>query len=317
MPFILIAHGKTGGSTISSSDTTPRSLLKQTFCYYLVLLLWPAYLFVLPAVFWHAGGWAILFVIFPGLYLFTWAGYLMHESWHKYVPHVSHRFFFHVFGLLLLMDPQIYQISHGYHHSQVHTYADLEFHPLGEIKSRGARIFHNGLEFLIGVGFLVAMAAWSIPRDPRVAKKYRFWQLPVATLAWVALFGGLGCLSHAFFHVTYWQAGVSYVVMLWVGSFFLHQSQLVEHGNLILEGSLPQRNMGTRNLKPDGLLEKGFLFMTHNDSREHVLHHTAVTVHSRPFPGVFPLPEGTIKITLREYLRIAGRMLKGEDPGRM
>jgi hypothetical protein len=61
-----------------------------------------------------------------------------------------------------------------------------------------------------------------------------------------------------------------------------------------------------------GAIEKIFLFLTHNDSREHVLHHTVTAVHSRPFPGKIPLPPGAVVITMADYLGILGRMLVGQ-----
>lgn len=89
----------------------------------------------------------------------------------------------------------------------------------------------------------------------------------------------------------------------------LHQSQLIEHGNVIGEGDWNVRNLLTRNLNSDGILEKFFLFMTHGDSREHVLHHTLVKVYSRPFPGKVPMPEQAVYIRLKSYLPILWGML--------
>jgi fatty acid desaturase len=285
---------------------------KLSVYYYLVMILWPAYLLFLPPVFVHLGGWVILYMIFPGLYIFTWTGYLMHESWHKFVPNVNNSFFYHLFALMILSDPQVYHIIHGSHHAQVNSYADAEFHPLGEIKPRGLRILCHWLEAVFGVAFLVGVASLTVPRDPRFAKKYRAWKLPVAALSWAVFLGGLGFLSHLIFGVAASKVLLSYALSFWLGSFFLHQSQLVEHGNLIVEGDFRQRNARTRNLKPSGIPEKAFLFLTHNDSREHVLHHTMTTVHSRPFPGVIPLPENAVSITMGEYFMILWRMLTGE-----
>lgn len=62
----------------------------SVYCY-LVLILWPVYLFLLPAVFVYGRWWVLLFMIFPGLYLFTWLGYLMHESWHNTITVVHSR----------------------------------------------------------------------------------------------------------------------------------------------------------------------------------------------------------------------------------
>jgi fatty acid desaturase len=225
---------------------------------------------------------------------------------------VNNRFFYNAFALMLLSDPQLYLIIHGWHHSQVHTYQDPEFHPLGEIKSRWFRIVYNWLEVLIGTAFLFVVANIIIPRDKRFAGKYQFWKLLLSLVAMVILIGGIACLSHIIFKVPMSQVLLMYALTYWFGSFFLHQSQLVEHGNLIINGTFNQRNIRTRNLLPKGIIEKLFLFFTHNDSREHVLHHTMPDKHSRPFPGEFPLPESAMLITMRVYLRILGRMLVGK-----
>jgi hypothetical protein len=195
---------------------------------------------------------------------------------------------------------------------QVHTYNDAEFHPLGEIKSRSWRVLYNWLEVVFGVVFLVVMASFTIPRDTRFSKKYRLWKLLLSILVGLVFFGGLGYLSHLVFGATLSQVILSYALSFWLGSFFLHQSQLVEHGNLFVQGTFQQRNLYTRNLIPVGIFEKAFLFLTHNDSREHVLHHTLTSIHSRPFPGAVPFPEKAVSITLGEYFRLLGRMLVGE-----
>jgi hypothetical protein len=295
-----------------SSDIIAESRIRQLAVqYYAALLLWPVYLFLLPAVCAHAAWLGAVYLVFPGVYLFTWVGYLMHESWHKYVPNVNHGFFFNALGLLILSDPQLYHLVHGSHHSQVHTFGDAEFHPLGEIRNRALRIVYNWLEFGLGVAFLIIVASLSVPRDPRFAAKYRWWKLPLSMLGWTLYLGGIGFLSRLAFGVTLAQIASSYVLTFWLNSFVLHQSQLIEHGNLIVEGTFTQRNVRTRNLKAAGLAERVVLFFTHNDSREHVLHHTLTKVHSRPFPGVVPLPPGAEQITLRDYAAIAGRMLCG------
>jgi fatty acid desaturase len=296
-----------------TDDSIPEARIRQQAIYfYAVLILWPVYLFLLPEVFVYAGWWVILYLIFPGLYLFTWLGYLMHESWHKYVPNVNSRFFYNVFALMILSDPQLYSMMHSTHHGQVNTFEDAEFHPTGEIKSRGLRIVYNWLEVVFGVAFLVVVASFTIPRDSRFTKKYRLWKLLLSALAWVIFFGGLGYLSHLVFGVAVSKVILSFVLSFWLGSFFLHQSQLIEHGNLFVQGTFQQRNLRTRNLKPAGIIEKVFLFLTHNDSREHVLHHTLTRIHSRPFPGAIPLPETAVYITMSDYFRLLGRMLIGE-----
>jgi fatty acid desaturase len=287
-------------------------ILKQNIYYYLALILWPVYLLLLPAILVYGRLWALPFMIFPGLFLFTWLGYLMHESWHKYVPSVNNRFFYNSFAMMILSDPQLYNMTHSTHHVQIHTWQDAEFHPLGEIKSRGLRIVYNWLEILLGVAFLEVVASVKIPGDKRFAEKYRAWKLFASAGVWISFLGIIGYLSHLIFGVTLPQTLMSYALTYWFGSFLLHQSQLVEHGNLIMDGAIRERNLQTRNLKPKGIIEKTFLFLTHNDSCEHILHHTMTVIHSRPFPGEIDLPKDAVYITMSDHFRILWRMLKGE-----
>jgi len=284
---------------------------KQTVYFYLAPLIWSIYLVILPAVFSFNKYLAVACMIFPGLYLFTWLGYLMHECWHKYVPNVNNGLMYNVLALMILSDPQLYHIIHGSHHSKVHTWEDSEFHPLGEIKSRGFRIVYNWMEIIFGVAFLVVMASITVPRHKIFSKKYRYWKLFSSIFLWILFWGCTGYLSNILFGSALTDILISYGIMIWLGSFFLHQSQLVEHGNLIVEGNFNERNYFSRNLAPSGVAEKVFLFLTHNDSLEHVLHHTLTSVYSRPFPGSVPLPKDAIVITLKEYLSVIGRMLIG------
>jgi hypothetical protein len=203
-------------------------------------------------------------------------------------------------------------MTHSTHHVQIHTWQDAEFHPLGEIKSKGLRIVHNWLEVILGVAFLEVAASIKLSTDKRFSGKYKVWKLFISSVVWIVFLGGAGYLSHLIFGVTMPQTATAYALTYWLGSFILHQSQLVEHGNVIMEGAIRERNLQTRNLRPKGILEKTFLFITHNDSREHILHHTMTVIHSRPFPGLIELPEGSVFITMPDYLKILWRMLKGE-----
>lgn len=294
------------------SPVSESRIKRQAVVFYCVLLLWPAYLFFLPYMFARFGYFSLIYIIFPGAYLFTWVGFLMHESWHKYVPDLNHAFFYNAFALMLPSDPQVYYLVHGYHHSQIHSYQDMEFHPTGEIKSRTGRIVLNWLEFFLGAAFLEVAASLQVPRDRRFAGKYRMGKLVSSILAISAFLGGIGFLSAFAFGVTPFQIVIPLAISLWFNSFLLHQSQLVEHGNLIVEGPFRERTLWTRNLAPAGWAEKVFLFLTHNDSREHVLHHTMPSYYLRPFPGVVPLPGNAVYITFRDYWGIAARMLAGK-----
>jgi hypothetical protein len=89
---------------------------------------------------------------------------------------------------------------------------------------------------------------------------------------------------------------------------------MMEHANLIVEGDYNSRNIRTRNLSDKGAAEKLFLFFTHGDTREHVLHHTLVNIYSRPFPGKVPMPAESVYIDLKGYLGILAEMLYGTVP---
>jgi fatty acid desaturase len=296
---------------MESSPVPEARVRREAVKFWLVLILWPLYLFFLPPAWTKLGAAVLVYMIFPGVYLFTWIGFLMHESWHKYVPGLPSDFLYTAYALMLLSDPQLYRMTHGYHHSKVHTYEDAEFHPVGEIRNRVLRILYNGGEVLTGVAWLVVMAAIAVPFDPRFKARYRAWKPAAALAFWIAYYGGIGFLSHRAFGVPALQVALSFAVSIWLNSFLLHHSQLIEHGNLYADGTLEERNLWTRNLRRDGILERIVLFFTHGDSQEHVLHHTLARFYLRPFPGVVPLPEKAVCITLRDYLGILGRMLAG------
>ena len=106
--------------------------------------------------------------------------------------------------------------------------------------------------------------------------------------------------------------GFAFLLSFFWGSLIQHNSQLIEHGNLIIEGEWEERAIKARNLRSEGVLAKLFLFLTHYDAREHVLHHALVRIYSGPFPGRCPCPKARSFITLRDYLKIAwGMITKG------
>jgi hypothetical protein len=292
-------------------EITELEIRGQAWKFYAALALWPAYLFFLPWAYKNWGWFSFLLMIFPGTFLFTWVGYCMHECWHKYVPGLPHKLMYTLYSWMLISDPQIYRLLHGHHHLEVNTYADMEFHPLGEIKSRWLRCVYHFFEIFLGIVFIVILSSGAVPRHPRYRDKYRFGSLAVSMLMWVLFLGGLGWFSQMVFKVSGTQVVAAYALTLWFSSLLLHHSQLVEHGNLIVAGDWVRRNLQTRNFRRQTWLEKFFLFLTHGDSREHVLHHTQVKVFSRPFPGRVPLPAGAVTISLRQYLGVLQDLLLG------
>ena len=75
-----------------------RRIRRQAWKFYACLLAWPLYLFLIPYAFHLLRWWSLFFMIFPGAWLFSWVAYLMHESWHKYVPGIPSDLFYYLFG---------------------------------------------------------------------------------------------------------------------------------------------------------------------------------------------------------------------------
>jgi fatty acid desaturase len=281
----------------------------QAWKFYFIAVVWPLYLLLLPWVFKVSTPVALLLMIFPGVYLFTWTGFLMHETWHKYVPSVPNGFFYNLLSWLLLTDPQIYKIVHGFHHSLVNSWSDFEFHPLGKISNTPLRRLYNFLEIVFGIAFITAVSTLALPVHPQFGPKYRYSKLAGALAIVTVCLGGIAAINHYLLNVPIHTIAIALAINIWLDSFVLHHSQLVEHGNLIVDGDWNERNSKVRNLKADGPLEKLFLFFTHGDSREHVLHHTQVAVYSRPFPGKVPMPPTPVYINLKDYAGILWKMI--------
>lgn len=119
---------------------TQAQIQKEKWKFYFVLVAWPVYLFLLPQVFRYLGLFIIFIMIFPGVYLFTWTGFLMHECWHKYIPKNANEFFYQMFSWLLLTDPQIYNMLHGGHHMSIPGMT-RSFIPWGKLKIYICNVF--------------------------------------------------------------------------------------------------------------------------------------------------------------------------------
>lgn len=285
------------------------ALNRQRWKFYFVAVAWPVFVLGLPWVFHHSILLALALMVFPGGYLFTWAGLLMHEAWHRYVPDVPNGIFYNYFSWILLTDPQIYKVLHGTHHAQVNSWDDREFHPLGRLANPVARRVYNLFEIMLGVGFIVVVSSLMLPVHPQFKQKYRLASMLLSVLVVTLFFGGVMALNSLVLHVPGREIAAALLLNIWVDSLLLHHSQLIEHGNLIVAGDWNARNLQVRNLKADGFVEKIFLFLTHGDAREHVLHHTLVSVYSRPFPGTIPMPPAPVYITLKDYSKILAGML--------
>ncbi len=250
-----------------------------------------------------------MFFVFPGVYIFTWIAFLFHETWHKYVPNIPNEKLYTLYGWALFTDPQMYRLVHGTHHSQVNSYNDMEFHPLGEIKNKFLRKVYTILELIFGVMTLTISYGYILPRDAKFKEKFSNKKFLANIIMSLLFFGVIGTLSSFILKVEPGFVISSYAMSIWIGSFVLHHSQLIEHGFIIVDGDLKQRNMATRNLAPKGPVERIFLFLTHNDSREHVLHHTQPKKYLRPFIGYEPMPENSQYLDIKQYLKILKNIL--------
>jgi len=240
-------------------------------------------------------------------------GFLMHECWHHYVPNVPNNFLYRIFSWLLLTDPQVYHLLHGSHHSQVNSWADLEFHPFGEIKSRPWLILLNISELVFGIAALVILQTLMMTNNPHFRGKFRIKGFLTAIFMWTVYLVLIGWAAQRTFSLPVSEVVVPYILTFWIGSMVLHHSQLIEHGNLIVAGDWNERNSKTRNLAAGGWGERLFIFLTHGDAHEHVLHHVYPSVHSRIIPGRIPLPPNAVIITLREYRVIIFNMILGRQ----
>jgi fatty acid desaturase len=283
-------------------------LRNQAYKYYLLMIAWPVYVLFLPMVYARYGLTSVLYMVFPGAYLYVWLACLMHECWHKYTPTVSNDFFYNTFSYMLFTDPQLYRMLHGHHHSKVNTWDDREFHPVGFIQNPIQRRLYNIAEILLGIIWNVGAQMVLIPKDETYKDKYSNKGHYVSMGMWLLIYGGLGCISASIFGVTVWQIIVPYTIGYWIGSLFLHHTQLVEHGNLIVEGDYHHRNIASRNLRRNGIPERIFHFITHGDMRQHVLHHTLVKLNVRPFPYRIPSPDDAVFISMRQYMGILWEM---------
>ena len=292
------------------NQVIPKELVRrQAPKVYLAAIILPLYLFCLPFVFVRSVMLSIVLMLTLGVYLSTWVACLIHECWHKYIPAVPNDFFYNLFSYMLVLDPQIYRVVHGHHHSKVNTWEDVEFHPLGKIRNVHLRRIYNFLEIVLGVIFVFGIQMHVVPRHPDYRNRCRSSTHWLSIAMWLLFYGLVGFSSVVVFNLSARQVVIPLLINFWVGSFFIHQIQLVEHGGLIVEGNFRQRMMQTRNLKHDGPAEKLFLFITHGDSREHILHHSMVGVYTRPFPASLPMPENAVYISLIDYAAVLWRMV--------
>lgn len=297
--------------TISCNEIVSKEMIRsQAWKFYVLAAAWPLYLIILPYVYTRLNMLSVVFMLFPGVYLFTWLLCLMHECWHKYSPNINNELFYNIFSYMLFTDPQLYRLVHGYHHSKVHTWDDTEFHPVGKIGNTHLRRVYNFLEIALGVIFTFGIIMFILPGHPNYKSKYKPSSFMISILMRLLFYGGIGYLSALIFDLSIYQILIPFLISIWLGSVIIHHDQLIEHGDLIIDGDYHERNMASRNLKNETIFQKLFNLLTHGDMREHVLHHTEVAVYSRPFPGKLPMPDDAVYISLKDYAGILWKMIR-------
>ena len=162
----------------------------------------------------------------------------------------------------------------------------------------------NFFEIVFGIAFISLAGAYAASTNPKFKKLYSFRRMLFSYVIILTFITCVGYLSAITFVLSTNTVIFSYAITILINSFMIHTSQLIEHGNLIVEGNFNQRNIWTRNLKAKGVFNRIFLFLTHGDSREHVLHHTLVLVYSRPFPNRIPMPDKAVYISLKDLLKV-------------
>lgn len=276
---------------------------------------WFVYYSIIPRAFEISTLFGVALAVFPGVYIGVGAIYLMHECWHEYFSGIDNKRWFKILCALLFTQPAAYNFGHVSHHKDVNTYEDREIHPIGKIESRLVRILYNVLSIVFGSAVLLFLGLGNInDKDDVDGALSTSRGLAISLLGWMVAWGSTILTARLLFNVSFSNIAISYLISFWFSSFCHRHNELIEHGDVIAEGGISFRSRQTRNLLPKSIAEKFFLFLVHQDSREHTLHHTTPSVYTRPFMGDYRMPEGTVSISLGEYLSILRRMVRGDLP---
>lgn len=269
---------------------------------------WCAFLVMLPALYAHLPIYFLPLYSLPAVYLGTMQAFLIHESWHLYSRQKGMPFLYHLYSVILISDPQSYFLTHAEHHAHVNSIHDIEFYPFGRIQNKKLRFLHNFLDIFIGA-FYTGLARTSALRKHR---KYKVTVTLLSTGASITLYIVLFLTSQFFFQVEIFDFLVPYFFVCHMISLLVRHTQLLEHGGIFLDEDLKSRDLKTRNLKPEGWASRLFLFMTQNDSRDHLLHH----LHPSKFNSKSQspdLPGNAVCITFKDYVPVLKDMLLAKD----
>jgi fatty acid desaturase len=261
------------------------------------LIGWLLVLTLLPLAAHRLGAWLLVLAPVVGAYFVSWLGMLRHELWHGYVDGIDNRFFYRVTCFALCLDSETYRLSHASHHRHANTDRDLQLYPEGFLRDPRRARFQFVLELLLG------NLAWEIATAARLRRQ---GVLKGATLvanipgrlvlpAFLVLFFTLAAPEAARL------AAANFILVFWSGSLMTRHNQWLQHLGIFATGDDEARNLLTRNLRNETILQRLVNFLNHDDSVAHTYHHTEPASYARLDPELHPAPDH-VQITLPEYL---------------
>lgn len=260
---------------------------------------WIALLSLVPLLVRSVGGWVLLASPILGAYFVSWLGMLRHELWHGYIDGVDNRRFFRIVCFSLCLEPETYRLSHGSHHSHANTERDMQMYPEDYLTNRRRARRQFVLEFVFG------NLAWEVSTLSRlhnaglISTSTILSHLPnrlVLPVGLAAFFVGVAPEAGLF-------ALANFLLMFWSGSVMTRHNQWLQHLGIIADGTAEARNLLTRNLKNETLLQRFVNFLNHDDSVAHTYHHTEPNQYTRLNPELGPAQDH-VQITLAEYASI-------------
>ncbi len=190
----------------------------ESWKFYLIIPMWLLYFFFIPKIYITSKVRFALYIFFLGNFLFSWLGYLFHETWYEYLPNIPNKILYYIYGLLLFSDPQFYRLVHGSHHAKTHTYEDIEFYPIGEISSKPFKILYRILEFFIGTAFVFALHLFVLPRHSKTREKFSIPSNFISVLLIAGIYSALGVTALNTFQVAPPQLLACYLLSIWTHS---------------------------------------------------------------------------------------------------
>ena len=123
------------------------------------------------------------------------------------------------FGFMLITDPQVSRLVHGYHQAEYTPGEDVEFPPWGRIKSKGLRRLHNLMEIVFGSILLQLITTLRLLVPTSQDRRFRMWLALLSPLVWLLFLGTIGWASSQVFGPAAYGRGVCLFALLLLGFF--------------------------------------------------------------------------------------------------